>query len=336
MVRRAVDRASHLLVAMITLVCPLVLCAAEPKVPEPTGEEFSNQGEYVGQVFAQMGESPVGVQVATQGNGKFTASGLLGGLPGDGWDRSPRRGAKGELKNGAVEIKSEEYSATIQNGVMSISVAGVKISDLKKQDRKSATFGAPPPAGAVVLFDGSDASKFDNGKIDEDGFLLPGCVSKESFGNGKLHIEFRVPFMPTAEGQGRGNSGVYLAGRYEVQILDSFGDAESDNGCGAIYSVKEPDQNMCYPPFAWQTYDIDFTAPEFKDGKKVEDSQAVMTVRHNGVLVHRKAKLAQPTAGAKLEGEAETGPIYLQDHNCPVRFQNIWFQNAPPKAEEKK
>ena len=123
----------------------------------------------------------------------------------------------------------------------------------------------------MVLFDGSTADKFENGKMTEDGLLLPGCTSKEKFGSGKLHVEFRVPFKPEARDQARGNSGVYVQGRYEVQVLDSFGLEEADTGCGAIYSLKAPDQNMCYPPGAWQTYDIDFTAAEYQDGKKVKD-----------------------------------------------------------------
>ena len=164
--------------------------------------------------------------------------------------------------------------------------------------------------------------------MDSDNLLVAGCTSKEKFGSGKLHLEFRVPYMPKAEGQARGNSGVYLQGRYEVQILDSLGQEELDNVCGAVYGVKPPDQNMCYPPMVWQTYEIDFTAPEFKDGKKVEGSQALITAKQNGIRIHSRTKVPQPTAGAPESGEAETGPIYLQDHGNPVRFQNIWFLPA--------
>jgi Domain of Unknown Function (DUF1080) len=335
MFRRALGHAPYFFALLTLTLSPAALSAAEPKVPEPSGIDFTNQGEYAGDVFVEMGNNPIGVQVFTSGNGTFTAVGYPGGLPGDGWDRSPRRSGKGEIKNGVIDFKADEgYSSNIKDGVLTISVAGLKIADLKKQDRESSTLGAQPPEGAIVLFDGSDASKFEGGKIDEAGLLLAGATTKDKFGSGKLHVEFRVPFMPTAEGQARGNSGVYLQGRYEVQILDSFGQEESENGCGAIYSVKQPDQNMSYPPFTWQTFDIDFTAPEFKDGKKVDGSQALVSVRQNGVLVQRKTKIGSPTPGAKLDGEAETGPIYLQDHGNPVRFQNIWF--LPKAAEEKK
>ncbi|HEY1785415.1 MAG TPA: DUF1080 domain-containing protein, partial [Pirellulales bacterium] len=245
---------------LLFLLCPFVVRAEEPKPEpkdaEPTGPDYAVQGEYVGQVFTQAGEAPIGVQVIALGKGKFRATGYIGGLPGEGWDRSPRKSSEGELKDGAVEIKSDEYSSTVKSGVLTISVAGVKISELKKIDRESPTLGESPPEGAVVLFDGSTASNFEKGKMTEDGLLLPGCTSKEKFGSGKLHVEFRTPFLPEARDQARGNSGVYVQGRYEVQVLDSFGDEEKDNGCGAIYSLKAPDQNVCFPPGTWQTYDI--------------------------------------------------------------------------------
>ena len=193
----------------------------------------------------------------------------------------------------------------------------------------------PPPEGAVVLFDGSTADNFENGKMTEDGLLLPGCTSKEKFGSGKLHIEFRVPFMPEARGQAHGNSGVYLQGRYEVQILDSFGEEESDTGCGALYSLKAPDQNMSYPPGAWQTYDIEFTAAEYKDGQKVKDP--IISVKQNGILVDRKTTLTQTTPKPPVAAGDDPGPIYLQNHGGDaVRYRNIWFvKKAAEKPGEK-
>jgi hypothetical protein len=191
--------------------------------------------------------------------------------------------------------------------------------------------GAPAPAGAVVLFDGTTASNFEGGKMTEDGLLLPGCTSKEKFGSGKLHIEFREPFMPEARDQARANSGVYVQGRYEVQILDSFGEDEADSGCGAIYSLKAPDQNMSYPPGVWQTYDIDFTAAEYKDGQKVKDP--VITVKQNNVLVARKTSLPQATPTAPVAVGEEPGPVFLQNHGDAVRYRNIWF--VPKVADAK-
>jgi 3-keto-disaccharide hydrolase len=330
---RAFGHAPRLLALVSVLGFPLLVLGADPKIPEPTGPDFTMQGEYAGNVFVEMGETAIGVQVVALGDGQFNAVGYQGGLPGDGWDRAPRQSGKGTLKNDIVEfIAQGGYSSQIKDGAMTIAVAGVEIAKLKKQDRVSGTLGAAPPEGAIVLFDGSNADKFEGGKMDEDNLLVAGCMTKEKFGSGKLHIEFRVPFLPKAEGQARGNSGVYMQGRYEIQILDSFGLEESDTGGGAIYGVKQPDQNMCYPPLAWQTYDIEFTAPEYKDGKKVEGSEAMFTVKQNGVVIHRRAKVTQPTAGSKVAAGPEPGPIYLQDHGNPVRFQNIWFA---PKVDEK-
>ncbi len=153
-----------------------------------------------------------------------------------------------------------------------------------------------PPDDAVVLFDGSTAETFEKGRMTEDGLLLPGCTSKEKLGSGKLHIEFRVPFMPEARGHARGSSGIYVQGRYKIQVLDSFGEDESETCCGAIYGLKAPDQNMSYPPGTWQTFDIDFTAAEYKDGQKVNDP--IISVKHNSVLVERKTALPQATPSA--------------------------------------
>jgi Domain of Unknown Function (DUF1080) len=335
MSRRACGHGLRLLIATWLAGCGSAMRAAEPKVPEPTGVDFLIQGEYAGQVFTQAGETPVGVQVAATGKGKFSAVGYIGGLPGDGWDRSPLHGSKGEIKDGMAEFKSDEYSSTVKNGLLSISVAQVKISELKKENRQSPSLGEKPPAGAVVLFDGSSAENFESGKIDEEGLLLAGCASKEKFGSGLVHVEFRVPYLPDAQGQERGGSGVVIQGRWEIQILDSFGDEASDKGCGAIFGIKPPDQNLCYPPFAWQTFDIEFSEPKYEDGKKVEGSEATVTVRQNGRPIHRRTKLLQTTAGAPVAAGPGPGPIVLEDKTSAVRFRNIWFKPVT-QAEEKK
>ncbi|HTU27644.1 MAG TPA: DUF1080 domain-containing protein [Pirellulales bacterium] len=330
--------AALLLSASFVLAGSAVLRADDakpaPKDAEPSGTDYSLQGEYAGDVVTPAGESPIGVQVVALGKDKVKIVGYPGGLPGDGWDRSPRKGVEGDIKDGTVETKSDEYGCVVKNGVLTITVAGLKIADLKKIDRESKTLGEAAPEGAVVLFDGSSADAFEKGRMTEDGLLLPGCTSKEKFGSGKLHVEFRVPYMPEARDQARGNSGIYLQGRYEVQVLDSFGLDESDTGGGAIYSVKAPDQNMCYPPGVWQTYDIDFTAAEYKDGKKVKD--AIITVKQNGVPVQRKTPLPATTRGSTVALGEEPGPLYLQDHNTPVRYRNIWFvKKAAEKPVEK-
>ncbi|HEY1784166.1 MAG TPA: DUF1080 domain-containing protein, partial [Pirellulales bacterium] len=175
--RPSSPRAACSLALLSLLAFPLVVHAAdaktEPSVAEPSDPDYAVQGEYVGEVFTPAGNVPLGVQVIALGKGKFKGVSYLGGLPGAGWDRSPRRGsAEAETHDGVTEFKSEEYSSAIKAGVLSVSVAGVKIADLKKIERESPTLGESPPEGAVVLFDGSTADNFDGGKTSEDGLLL--------------------------------------------------------------------------------------------------------------------------------------------------------------------
>jgi hypothetical protein len=194
-----------------------------------------------------------------------------------------------------------------------------------------------PPEGAVILFDGKDLSKWvkTDGKSEvkwtsKDGAMegVKGhgdIISKEKFdGKFRLHVEFRVPYEPGDAGQGRGNSGVYLQGRYEVQILDSYGLKSGKNDCAAIYDIHPPKVNACKAPTIWQSYDIEFSAPKYENGKKTEPAR--MTVRHNGVLVHENAEIPVDNTRAGLGGDPSTpGPILLQDHGHPVQFRNIWL-----------
>jgi hypothetical protein len=207
----------------------------------------------------------------------------------------------------------------------------------KPEDLKDAE-PTPPPQGAIVLFEGTDLSKWvkRDGKNEvkwtlRDGGVMEGVkghgdiITREKFdGKFKLHVEFRVPYEPNGKGQDRGNSGVYLQGRYEVQILDSYGLKSEKNDCGAIYGVAAPKVNACKAPTVWQSYDIEFTAPKFENGKKTEPAR--MTVYHNGVKIHDEVSIPVDNTTSGLGGDPSTpGPILLQDHGHPVQFRNVWL-----------
>lgn len=318
------------LVMALLLICPIVAMGANPSNPttaDPgeTDADFAVQGDYVGRATLASGEQVVGAQVVALGEGKFRAVLYGGGLPGDGWDGITRFEGTGARQGEAVLLESDGGSGRIEDGTLVIADGnGQEIGSLKKVFRTSPDEGRQPPQGAVVLFDGSSADAFEGGRLTDDGLLMEGGISKQKFQSFSLHLEFRTPYMPTAQGQQRGNSGCYLQGRYEVQILDSFGLAGLDNECGGIYTVKAPSVNMCYPPLSWQTYDIDFTAARYDEqGKKTDD--ALVTVRHNGVVVQQDVPVPYATRAAKLKEGPEPGPVYLQDHGNPVRFRNIWL-----------
>ena len=213
------------------------------------------------------------------------------------------------------------------------------ISELKvaKPEDKVHVQSTPPPDGAIVLFDGKNLDRWvstNDGKSPAAWKLVDGGAAQvvgggirtrdEFDGHFKLHVEFRVPYLPDASGQGRGNSGVYVQGRYEVQVLDSYGLESQDNDCGGIYKVARPLVNACKAPTVWQSYDIDFHAPVFRDGVKVEPAR--ITVAQNGVLIHDDVKIPVDNTVAGLGGDAsKPGPIYLQDHGNPVQYRNIWL-----------
>jgi hypothetical protein len=309
---------------VFSIGCGAFSFADEPKEVAPEDPDVFVQGEYLGEITKLDGKQKLGVQVIALGDHKFHAVGYDGGLPGAGWDKSDTHEANGETAEGVTTFKDGQFTAKIRGGVLVITAeGGVNVAELQKVARQSPTRDAKAPEGAVVLFDGTNTDQWENGKMTDDGLLTQGVASRQKFQSGTLHLEFMLPFEPKGRGQNRGNSGCYLQGRYEVQILDSFGLKGASNECGAIYSVKAPDVNMCYPPLVWQTYDIEFTAAEFKDGKKTRNAR--LTVRQNGVVIQDNVEVDHATTAAPKPEGPEPGPIYLQDHGHPVRFRNVWF-----------
>jgi len=193
--------------------------------------------------------------------------------------------------------------------------------------------GAKPPEGAVVLFDGKSLDGWvkPDGKTPAnwpaaDGNFTVGSgniMTQKRFGNFQLHLEFNVPYMPKARGQARGNSGVYLGGIYELQVLDSYGLTLKDNDCGAIYKQIVPAVNACKPPLQWQTYDVTFHKAVVEGGKAVK--KARVTVIQNGLMIIDNAEITTTPGGIDLS-EGQDGPILLQNHGNPVEFRNIWVK----------
>ena len=315
--------------------------------PASAGTDFHVQGEYAGKVGAEF---PIGIQVIALGNHQCQGVLYAGGLPGAGWNQSTVFHVKGKTHDGRTAFHgvhgerlmfaNSNFNGSIREGVFTGEahmfrgrLHNVKFR-LTKVHRKSPTLAAKPPANAIILFDGTNVDQWQNGRLVDGRLLDVGTTSKRDFGSILIHLEFRCPFMPTARGMLRGNSGVYVKNEWEVQVIDSFGWHHENHKferlskfgrCGGIEEMVGPRINMSFPPLSWQTYDIEFTMAKFDaSGKKT--APAVMTVQHNGVLIHDKYVLppVPPGRDESQSKERQRGPIFLQDHGNPVHFRNIW------------
>ncbi len=335
-----------LMLARLPVMLAVLLATCPPALPmsaaagelvatavSQVDDDFAFQGEYLGQVRAVDGRRvEFGVQVVALGDGAFSALGYQDGLPGNGWDREAPIAWQGAREGDLLTFHGVRGTLIIERGRAGrvIDSAGVEVGQVHKVQRVSRTLGAPPPPDAIVLFDGRDVTRFDQGRITPLGTLAPGAVTKLPVRDFQLHLEFQTPYMPYARAQARGNSGVYVQRRYEVQILDSFGLLPEFDDCGALYRQQGPDLNMTFPPLAWQTYDLFFTAARWDaEGRKTADAQ--ITVLHNGVAIHRRRPVVAKTGAGQPESPYD-GPILLQDHGNPVQFRNVWLVMPDPPS----
>lgn len=294
----------------------------EPPKDDPS---YLLMGEFAGDVTISEGNTEtIGLQIRPLGKGEFEAISYSGGLPGQENHKPEATRMIGRLSGDFLILSGGPWAVFAERDHCTlISRSGDKLGKLDRVVRRSPTLAAKAPEGAIVLFDGSDTDQFVNGQMTEDGLLIEGADFKPMHQDFDLHLEFRLPYMPEARDQGRGNSGVYIQGRYECQILDSFGALPVFNGAGALYRYRTPLVNMALPPLVWQTYDIRFTAPRWAaDGTKIRNAR--ITSWLNGVIVQNDVELETKT-GAGQEETPTLLPTKLQNHTDPVRFRNIWI-----------
>ncbi len=305
-------------------------------MPKPADEPVDTvMGEYAGRLTTALNEpfrsGVVTARVIAEGGDNYRVAFD---------DRMNRRTElTGKLdENGRLALNGEAngttWSGMLQGNSLALWTAAQpnRRYALTKFERRSPSLGARPPAGAVVLLPyvpGTPPSL--EAWTNTNWLPLPdGSVqvrggdnrTKREFGDMRLHLEFMTPHMPEARGQGRGNSGVYLQDRYEVQVLDSFGLPPKDNEVGGIYTVAVPKVNASLPPGQWQTYDMLFRAPRLDAAANVT-RPATVTILLNGVVIHDNVTIPRSTGGG-APGSAALGPIRLQDHGNPVRYRNIW------------
>lgn len=319
---------------LISLVVALFVISAAAIAAGPAVQDV--QGLYEGTRMDSSGSHKFEARVVALGKGAykvFVREIRKGGAKGAAVTKAELDGkTEGEAVTFTGKSAAGDWAASYANGAIKGTCGKVGKVEMKRVVRVSATMGAKPPAGAVVLIDGKNFNEVvarpgKDGKVQEwkvaaDGGVLVakgGINSKRSLaGSFKLHVEFKNPLMPDARSQGRGNSGCFMPNGDEVQVLDSFGmGTYTGGGCGGIYKYKDPDTFDGFslasaPPEQWQTYDIEYTV-ETRDSKPT--GKPVITVLHNGIKIHDKFQLHM---------DAKPGPLQFQDHGNLVQYRNIW------------
>jgi hypothetical protein len=306
-----------------------------PAAPVRDAAKVDNYtGEYTGG-FVVNGKKGDGLaQVIAEDKGQYRAV-LMRGL----WKTAKNlKQVRVELigkvdANGNVPLEGHGWKGTLIGRKTLVAKSDKGSFNGKWTVRKSPTLCAKPPKGAVVLLPFTPNKKpslvewanktwipLANGAMrvgKRNNFTV------KKLGSIKLHIEFRCPYEATRSGQGRGNSGVYLQKRYEVQVLESFGLASKANDCGSIYKVANTKINASLPPLQWQTYDIEFQAAVIgADGKA--KTPPMMSVVHNGIEIHNDQILPGKTTAAAASGLTPKDSLMLQDHGNKVEYRNIW------------
>ena len=293
--------------------------------PPKNDKSFELIGEFLGPI--RKGENkyePIALQIRCIGSDNFEAVVFKGGLPGQPKHQPKMMNMIGRRNGDLVILSGGPWAIFVQKDhCLIVDPTGKTLGRLERVNRKSPTMGAVAPTGSVVIFDGSNLDQFTSAQMSKDGLLMEGAHLKPMFQDFNMHVEFRIPYMPIAQGQQRGNSGLYLQGRYECQVLDSFALGRLINGLGALYQQKAPEVNMALPPLVWQTYDVQFTAPRWAaDGSKIRNAHITSWI--NGVKVQDNVSLPNKTGAGKQE-EPTLLPCLIQNHGDPVRFRNIWI-----------
>jgi hypothetical protein len=247
-------------------------------------------------------------QVTLLKDGKYLVTSYQTGLPGRGWKKTTAATSKifSQKELEKLLLKSEKIQ--------------FKSPTMAKKTPKEATLVMP--------------SGFTNIK---GGLLLAGGKTTKDVGSFKMHLEFMLPFKPdrNPSNQDKGNSGIYIYNNYEIQVLDTFAldysskehpiklESKMTQWCGCLYKMKMADTNMGLPPLVWQTYDIEFIAPEFDGDKKIKN--AIVTVVHNGIKIHDKVELKTGTGAGAKRPQLARGPILFQNHGNPTVYRNVWI-----------